>query len=256
MSTAAQLPTDLLRAVGKALPRSKPRVVAALSLDLVGVWFGLRTAVLVDSCLLSEKEARALANALETRNVHLMVLYEPVSGQTLVVNRDLLEERLLEKVTLVDVGGREPLLLSTPPPSLVSLVNSLAAPTPTSFLSLSLPNPDRPHDLIPLVGVLLDYAVAYTLGESAGPNCLDGRELVVVEAALVDEGGARQRLLSFSYPRSLSTDNLALKPLAVMHALQLKLDVRLSAAQAHHPELRAVRVEVDSRRVVLDQVAL
>ncbi|GAA5908766.1 hypothetical protein JCM8208_006781 [Rhodotorula glutinis] len=256
MSTAVQLPTELLEAVGKALPRSKRRAVSSLSLDLAGAWFGLRTAVLVDSCLLSEMEARALANAFESHQPRLIVLHEPISGQTLVVNRDLLDERLREEVPLVDVGGQEPVLLSTPPSSLLALVHSLASSPPTSFLSLELPDPHRPQDLVPLVGILLDYAVAYTLGNSDGRNCLGGRELVVVEAELVGEDGERQRLLSFSYPSSLSIDHPALEPTAVVDSLQLKLDERLSTARAQHQELQRVRLEVGFRQVVLDQVAL
>ncbi|GAA5834474.1 hypothetical protein JCM9279_004326 [Rhodotorula babjevae] len=256
MSAAAELPAELLKAVGQALARSKARVVSSLSHDLAGVWFRLRTAVLVDSCLLSEKEARTLAKALESTRPSLFVLHEPVSGQTLVVNRDLLEDRLREQVPLVDVGGREPLVLSIPPPSLAALLASLSSSSPTSFLSLDLPDPDRPQNLVPLVGILLDYAVAYSLGDSDGRNCLGGRDLVVVEAALVNEGGGRQRLLSFSYPSSLSTDDPALEPLSVVRLLQLKLDARLSTARAQHRELERVWIEVDSRAVVLDQVAL
>ena len=42
MSTAAQLPQELLKAVRQALPRSQHRAVAALSLDLLSAWLDLR----------------------------------------------------------------------------------------------------------------------------------------------------------------------------------------------------------------------
>lgn len=54
------------------------------------------------------------------------------------------------------------------------------------FLLLALPDPDRPYDLVGLVGFLLEYEVAYSLEASSdGTNCLRGVELVLVEAALV-----------------------------------------------------------------------
>jgi hypothetical protein len=57
-------------------------------------------------------------------------------------------------------------------------------------MMLSLPESDRPQDLIPLAGYLLEYLVAYNLGQHEsreGENCLGGNELILIEARLVDE---------------------------------------------------------------------
>ncbi|BGO94691.1 hypothetical protein JCM10020v2_006397 [Rhodotorula toruloides] len=186
---------------------------------------------------------------------NLSVAHEPVSGQTLVLNRDLLAERVVEDVTFIDVGGREAVLLDGPPPSFRSLLTSVAAHRSSSpFLSLTLPSPGHPTDLIPFVGFLIDYPVAYCLShEGDGRNCLGGEELVVTEAELVGPGEMRQRLLAFSYPIRLAP---SIPPQAIAEALENKLRARLAKAATTHPELQGCRVEVGQRNVTLDQVAL
>ncbi|TNY20606.1 hypothetical protein DMC30DRAFT_244463 [Rhodotorula diobovata] len=258
MSSPVQLPQELLAAVEEALPRSKRRATAALARDLAGAWWGLRTAVLVDSCMLSESDAAALGSQLAKASIDaLFVLHEPVSGQTLVVNRELLKARLDKPdVAIVDVGGRVPVVLPSPPPSLSALLDSLSssvAASSASYITLVLPDPSRPQDLVPLVGLLLDYPVAYSLGASEGPNCVGGRELVVVEAALFGPRGTRERLLSFSYPCGLPSGP---EGSLLVERLHLTLSTRLAAAQAVHPELEGAQIEVEERMVVLDQVAL
>lgn len=159
----------------------------------------------------------------------LFVLHEPVSGQTLVVNRELLKARLDKPdVAIVDVGGRVPVVvrpsasgyplrvtdatvrqLPSPPPSLSALLDSLSssvAASSASYITLVLPDPSRPQDLVPLVGLLLDYPVAYSLGASEGPNCVGGRELVVVEAALFGPRGTRCVCPSRTRPMSRKLD--------------------------------------------------
>lgn len=190
--------------------------------------------MLLDTCSLSEDEAAALGWALQVPSTasppstphrstdrpvvctqalqkNLSGAHEPVSGQTLVLNRDLLAERVVEDVTFIDVGGREAVLvrparpytvrrgleialqLDGPPPSFRSLLTSVAAHRSSSpFLSLTLPSPGHPTDLIPFVGFLIDYPVAYCLShEGDGRNCLGGEELVVTEAELVGPGEMR-----------------------------------------------------------------
>lgn len=83
--------------------------------------------------------------------------------------------------------------LDSPPTPFHALFTSLSAhPASAPLLSLSLPSADRPADLIPLVGFLLDYPVTYCLShEGDGRNCLGGEELVVTEAELVGPQGSR-----------------------------------------------------------------
>ncbi|BGP04568.1 hypothetical protein NBRC10512_004879 [Rhodotorula toruloides] len=273
MNTAVPLPETLSKAVQRALPRWNRRRCATLAGELSTLWWGLRTAVLLDTCSLSEDEAAALGWALQALQKNLSVAHEPVSGQTLVLNRDLLAERVVEDVTFIDVGGREAVLvrparpytvrrgleialqLDGPPPSFRSLLTSVAAHRSSSpFLSLTLPSPGHPTDLIPFVGFLIDYPVAYCLShEGDGRNCLGGEELVVTEAELVGPGEMRQRLLAFSYPIRLAP---SIPPQAIAEALENKLRARLAKAATTHPELQGCRVEVGQRNVTLDQVAL
>ncbi|KAJ8297086.1 UPF0739 protein C1orf74 [Rhodotorula toruloides] len=255
MNTAVPLPETLSKAVQRALPRWNRRRCATLAGELSTLWWGLRTAVLLDTCSLSEDEAAALGWALQALQKNLSGAHEPVSGQTLVLNRDLLAERVVEDVTFIDVGGREAVLLDGPPPSFRSLLTSVAAHRSSSpFLSLTLPSPGHPTDLIPFVGFLIDYPVAYCLShEGDGRNCLGGEELVVTEAELVGPGEMRQRLLAFSYPIRLAP---SIPPQAIAEALENKLRARLAKAATTHPELQGCRVEVGQRNVTLDQVAL
>ncbi|GAA6047137.1 hypothetical protein JCM3770_006919 [Rhodotorula araucariae] len=256
MSSAMQAPNTLVEVLTTALPRFSRRNHAALAHNLAGVWWGLRTAVLIDSCMLSEMEAQALGRHLE--GASLTVLYEPVSEQTLVADQALLKRCLCNHVSFVDVGGRRPVLLEAPPPAFNTLVAQLTPARDPGFLSLSLPNPDTPQDLVPLVGFLLDYPVAYSVGASEdGRNCLGGVELCVVEATLVGASTTRQRLLSFSYPISLTLcADSRLDPDNIVSTLRSKLGARLAAAQEIYAELLGAVIEVDRRTVVLDQVAL
>ncbi|KAK4332168.1 LOW QUALITY PROTEIN: hypothetical protein RTBOTA2_000331 [Rhodotorula toruloides] len=252
---AVPLPEKLLKAVQRALPRWNRRRCATLAGELSTLWWGLRTAVLLDTCSLEEDEAAALGTALQAVQKNVFVAYEPVSGQTLAVNRDLLAERTVEDVLFVDVGGSEPVLLDNPPTSFHALLTSLSAHSPSSpSPCLTLPSPDHPTNLIPLVGFLLDYPVAYYLShERGGRNCLGGEELVVTEAELVEPGETRQRLLAFSYPARLAK---SISSEATAKALEDKLRARLASGITIHPELRGCRIDVAQRNVTLDQVAL
>ncbi|PRQ76913.1 hypothetical protein AAT19DRAFT_12331 [Rhodotorula toruloides] len=229
MGPAVPLPEKLLKAVQRALPRWNRRRCATLAGELSTLWWGLRTAVLLDTCSLEEDEAAALGTALQAVQKNVFVAYEPVSGQTLA--------------------------LDNPPTSFHALLTSLSAHSPSSpSPCLTLPSPDHPTNLIPLVGFLLDYPVAYYLShERGGRNCLGGEELVVTEAELVEPGETRQRLLAFSYPARLAK---SISSEATAKALEDKLRARLASGITIHPELRGCRIDVAQRNVTLDQVAL
>ncbi|GAA6036667.1 hypothetical protein JCM8097_001288 [Rhodosporidiobolus ruineniae] len=263
-ATALPLPRELVTAVTGVLPRSSTTQRLRLANDLASLYWGLRTAVLVDCVMLSQAEAEALGRALNTQNDLCFTVYEPATEQTIVVNR-LLARKTLEKrpgsggSACIEVGGREPVLLPHIPPSSASILSAIASYDNSSPFLL-LPPVDRPWDLVPVVGCLLDYPVQYSLASSEnGRNCLGGRELVVVEAQLMfaDLDGASRRLLSFSYPASFAdTPEPPLSSPLLVSQLSDLLEERLEAAQATFPELRDSRIEVVGHRTVLDQVAL
>lgn len=142
------------------------------------------------------------------------------------------------------------------------------------FLLLALPDPDRPYDLVGLVGFLLEYEVAYSLEASSdGTNCLGGVELVLIEAALVSDESRwakfrprqsvcsadapshdRQALLAFSFPANLAACSLSGETVA--NAVKGRLERRLADARIAYTELEGARIEVSQRLVTLDRVAL
>lgn len=112
-------------------------------------------------CRLADK----LSFHAQTGKDSALVVYEPVSGQTLVVNRDLLATRVAAEVAFVDVGGSAPALVrqiavgfaayltDVPLPDSRPAILVLLAPfghlLPTSFVCLSLASlatiPSRPY---------------------------------------------------------------------------------------------------------------
>ncbi|GAA5851504.1 hypothetical protein JCM5353_001604 [Sporobolomyces roseus] len=246
---------ELTPTLERALPRLSKKKISLLAFELVGIVLGLRTATLIDSLLLTEQDTVVLADALSECKVTLLVVYEPVSGQAFIVNRDLLKDRVQQRAFFVDVGGRAPVLLGEKPESFTLLLDRISStPSSLNFLALSLPYQDRPQDLIPLIGYLLDYPVAYCLGESEdGRNCLGGIELTLVEGVLLDEYGESYRLLSFSYPTQLAEGKLS--PSSVCHKMKDLLEDRLRRVERVDYEEKCT-VEVETRIVVLDQVAL
>ncbi|GAA5869741.1 hypothetical protein JCM1840_000576 [Sporobolomyces johnsonii] len=274
-----ELPNDLLKLLARALPRLSKRQLSPLARDLVGVFWALRTAVLIDTVMLDEGDAQSLATAFgeSAEYPHLIVIHEAVSSQTLVVNALLLPERAKRLTAFVEVGGKTPRLvrsahpdiyllvltllplqLPQPPASFTALLKTVSSHSAdSSFLSLSLTAQSSPLALIPFVGYLLDYAAVYCLDESTdGRNCLGGVELVLCEGFL-NKSGDRHRLLSFSYPAFLADDESTLAVDLVRQTLLSTLRNRLRQAQSDHVHLAAVKVEVDVRGgVVLDQVAL
>ncbi|GAA5887471.1 hypothetical protein JCM5296_002584 [Sporobolomyces johnsonii] len=252
-----ELPNDLLKLLARALPRLSKRQLSPLARDLVGVFWALRTAVLIDTVMLDEGDAQALATAFG-EYPHLIVIHEAVSSQTLVVNAPLLPERAKRLTAFVEVGGKTPRLLPRPPASFAALLKTVSSHSAdSSFLSLTLPAQSSPLALVPFVGYLLDYAAVYCLDESTdGRNCLGGVELVLCEGFL-NKSGDRHRLLSFSYPAFLADDESTLAVDLVRQTLLSTLRNRLRQAQSDHVHLAAVQVDVDVRGgIVLDQVAL
>ncbi|GAA5955235.1 hypothetical protein JCM21900_002247 [Sporobolomyces salmonicolor] len=275
-----ELSNDLLKLLAKALPVLSKRQLSPLARDLVGVFWGLRTAVLIDSVMLDEGDAQSLANAFGAENTEfsrLIVIHEAISSQTLVVNRLLLAERAKRPTAFIEVGSKTPRLVRSahpdvcllaltllpsqllqPPSSFAALLETVTSHSADStFLSLSLPDQSSPLALIPFVGYLLDYAAVYCLDESMdGRNCLGGVELVLCEGFLINSG-ERHRLLSFSYPAFLADGQSILAGSHVRQALLGILQHRLRDAQSDHVHLSAMQVEVEVRGgIVLDQVAL
>ncbi|GAA5977339.1 hypothetical protein JCM5350_002434 [Sporobolomyces pararoseus] len=253
----SKLVEDLSQKLARGFPRSRKK----LAVELVPVVVGLKTASLIDSLLLSRKDANLLADCLAGIDPTLLVVFEEVSGQTLVVNRNLLDELLAQEIIFVEVGGNSPRQLPSRPDSFVDLLAQITSTSLSiSFLALTLTDPERPQALITLVGYLLDYSVAYSFVQERadGKNCLGGIELVLVEASLVDDSGLgeRARLLSFSYPASLVSDTPSLQPLTTTFNLRGKLEGRLSRASRFSSGPSNCRIEVESKIVVLDQVAL
>lgn len=153
----------------------------------------------------------------QTAQPELFVVYEPTTEQTFVVNRRFLRERLSDTVFFVEVGGKVPALvghsgalmlvhqrltqlsartqLETAPSSVQKLLDAIANHAATSsdssFFLLHLDPPGRTSDLIPLAGILLDYAAAYCVSSEDGSNCLSGRELHLIEAFSITAGSQR-----------------------------------------------------------------
>ncbi|GAA6058548.1 hypothetical protein JCM10212_006987 [Sporobolomyces blumeae] len=247
----------LARALTTRLSRVKRSTIRALSRELVPIVLGLRTATLVDSTSLSHDEAIALSRALDDVQVDgpLLVTHEPTSYQTIVINRDLL--RSPRRSFFVDVSAKAPAMLDRPPASFATLIDDLALIAPSISFHLIVLAPDVPaRSLIPFVGYLLDYPVAYCLSSIGGTeqNCLGNEPLILVEASLTDEtelGVDRLRLLSFSYPLRLARSTPDLARDRIVANLRETLAARI-ARRAHH----GLGVEITSREVVLDQVAL
>ncbi|GAA5870177.1 hypothetical protein JCM16303_001916 [Sporobolomyces ruberrimus] len=195
----SEIREQIERELSRVFPRFRKKKLSLLALEIVWVSVQLRTATLIDSFLLSSDEANILGDALQRVDTNITVAHEPYSGQTLVVNRKILSSRTPQDTVFIEVGGRYPQIvrqlcytLSTPPEPFRELLSQVTAASPSAtFVSLSLPDPDRPQDLIPLVGHLLDYKIAYTLGASSegGANCLGGTELFLVEASVQIEQG-------------------------------------------------------------------
>ncbi|GAA6015181.1 hypothetical protein JCM11491_000495 [Sporobolomyces phaffii] len=244
----------------RAFPYSARNKLVLLALELVGVVSGLRTATLIDTLLLSESDARILADTLNELDKTLLVVYESVSGQTLVLSRNLLERRSARPPVFVEVAGATPKIIPNCSPAFIALLSQITSTLSSSsaFLLLSLPDPERPQELVPLVGHLLDYRVAYTLeGEAGrgftGTNCLGGRELVLVEVSAVDDQGETLRLFSFSYPACLVESEPTLDRSAVVQELEREYGRRTEEVER---EQGRVRIEVETRLVELDRVAL
>jgi hypothetical protein len=174
--------------------------------------------------------------------------------------------------------------LETAPLGAQKLLEAIANHAATSsFCLLHLDPPGRTSDLIPLAGILLDYATAYCVNSGDGSNCLGGRELHLIEAFSITAGGqrfdggihfpmitykshstltllrslhSRNHLFSFSYPAEIVSSTPALKPNAVVAQVDRKLQARFREAQQRYPELVGFSMEVKYSTVTLDQVAL
>ncbi|GAA5861499.1 hypothetical protein JCM3774_000271 [Rhodotorula dairenensis] len=258
MILTVELPHELLhRLQGDPLRLGAMRG-ALLTANLEGVWWGTRTAALVDRASFDQEGARQLADCLQAAQPELVVVFEPASEQTFVVNRRLLEARLAQSVAIIDVGGQHPTLLETVPPGVQKLTDLIAkyADSGNSFCLLRLEPPSRTSDLVTLAGILLDYEVAYRVAGEDGPNCLGGRELVLIEAFSITARGQRNPLFSFSYPAEIAVATPTLEPEQVVARVDRKLQGRFLKAQRQFPELAGFSVEVKSSTVTLDQVAL
>ena len=75
--------------------------------------------------------------------------------------------------------------------NLLEAIADHAASSDSPCCLLDLEPPGRTSDLIPLAGILLDYATAYCVSSEDGSNCLGGRELYLIEAFSVTAGGQR-----------------------------------------------------------------
>ncbi|KAG0666093.1 hypothetical protein C6P46_005444 [Rhodotorula mucilaginosa] len=250
MILTTELPQELLHRLRDHPLRLSAMRSALLAANLEGVWWGSRASFDQDG-------ARQLGECLQTAQPELFVVYEPTTEQTLVVNRRLLRERLAETVLFIEVGGKEPALLETAPLGAQKLLEAIANHAATSsFCLLDLDPPGRTSDLIPLAGILLDYATAYCVNSGDGSNCLGGRELHLIEAFSITAGGQRNHLFSFSYPAEIVSSTPALKPNAVVAQVDRKLQARFREAQQRYPELVGFSMEVKYSTVTLDQVAL
>ncbi|GAA5865457.1 hypothetical protein JCM8547_001250 [Rhodosporidiobolus lusitaniae] len=258
METAVPLPAELLELLKQSLPCLRPPQRTRHAVDLFGLWSGLRTAVLLDSLILSEEEAERLGRGLSASSLPLFVIHEPATGQTLAVNSRLARQMKKEEAGCVEVGGEKPVLLDRLPPSSQAIFALIASHDPSSSPFLFLPRVERPYDLVGAVGRLLDYPIPYCFAQSEdGKNCLGGVELLVMEAFLVGSGG-RQRIMSFSYPALLDDQlsNNPSQPGTVSSRLQYCLSRRLDQAMEAVPVLRKCKIEVEQHLAVLDQVAL
>ncbi|GAA5922590.1 uncharacterized protein JCM15063_003355 [Sporobolomyces koalae] len=251
---AANLKDGLVQRLKVGLPKLSRQKVSLLARELVAVAVGVRAATLIDSIMLSEDDASMLAQALRQDDRSLLTVHEPESGQTVVINRDILAQRKSSRQSIfVEVGGTEPVVLDEPPNAIESLLDQILHTSALdSFMRLSLPYTATPRSLIPLVGYLLDYPVAYCLDLSPdGRNCLGACELVLVEAVLLD-GDDESHLLSFSYPALLHKADQALDPTNVCAQLESELVSRLKKTSMSD----RCSIQVAHRSITLDQVAL
>ncbi|KWU46650.1 hypothetical protein RHOSPDRAFT_31466 [Rhodotorula sp. JG-1b] len=259
MILTTELPQELLHRLRDAPLRLSAMRSALLAANLEGVWWGSRTAALVDRASFDQDGARQLGGCLQTAQSELFVVYEPTTEQTFVVNRRLLRERLSETVLFIEVGGKEPALLEAAPSGTQKLLEAIAnhaATSDSSFCLLDLDPPGRTSDLITLAGILLDYATAYCVSSEYGSNCLGGRELQLIEAFSVTAGGQRNPFFSFSYPAEIISSWPTLEPVTVVAQVDRKLQARFRKAQQRYPELVGFSMEVKHGTVTLDQVAL
>jgi hypothetical protein len=147
----------------------------------------------------SDESCSQLGSGYDT----IVVVHEPESSQTLVINRTLLESRMQDERDpfFLGVSGRLPTLVrhldqcihpnlttsiqvDTPPFLRPLLLSIISHPPNVAFLSLSLPTSHSPPEvLIPFSGYILEYPTVYCVDHS-GKNCLGGRELVLVKAIL------------------------------------------------------------------------
>ncbi|GAA5980714.1 hypothetical protein JCM10908_001747 [Rhodotorula pacifica] len=278
MILTVELPQELLNRLRDAPLRLNAMRSALLTANLEGVWWGTRTAALVDRASFDQDGARKLGECLQAAQSDLFVVFEPTSEQTFVVNRRLLRERLSEHVAFVEVGVQQPALVSgltfiapalfkadnfplpeqlhTRPERLKPLLDKISThPANDPFCLLALESSSRTSDLIVLAGVLLDYATAYCVA-GEGPNCLGGRELNLIEAFSITAKGQRNHLFSFSYPTEIISSSRDLAPSTVIAAVEGKLQKRFREAQRRYSELAGFSVEVKHSTVTLDQVAL
>ncbi|ORY88511.1 hypothetical protein BCR35DRAFT_351017 [Leucosporidium creatinivorum] len=254
----ALLHRDIAAALQKVLPPSTARLQPALVRDIWAVSLWLKTTTLLDTILLDEAQARALAAAfdeikdLRPKDNKLVVLHEPISGQTLVGTTFYLFG-LISKAEkrpfcrYLDVSGKEPVLLAinNRPPQVGDLQYQILATfgaggggmeSFASFILLKLKENQSPQALIPFVGYYLDYPVAYSVGECLTPaiqdveeeqrsNCLGDVDLTVFSAQWTEDdslsGYKRAQdaspwhpLFSFSVPTSL-LPSLAARPTSV-----------------------------------------
>ncbi|GAA5826874.1 hypothetical protein JCM11251_002138 [Rhodosporidiobolus azoricus] len=264
MGGAAPLPIELLDLVAAALPRLNRPLRTRLAEELTGLWWGLRTGVLIDSVMLSEREAEALGNGLSSSIFPLFVVYESTSGQTLGVHGALAERFKEGETRCIEVGGNDPVLSTRLPPIARTILRTIASHSSSPSFSpfLRLDPVERPHDLVGPVGCLLDYPMTYCISNQTGQNCLGGVTLQLDELSLANETtGARRHLLAYSFPSDLFKPE-PIKPGSVppprMHNLTSELSRRLSHSNKLRPQwgLEECGISGRTREVVLDRVAL
>lgn len=113
--------------------------------------------------------------------------------------------------------------------------------------------------MVPLVGYLLEYSVAYTLDGDRQTNCLGGRELVVIEVWLGTADDPRAHLLlAFSCPSELLAPqgSLPFSLEQLVNRLRDKYTSRLLAALSEGGAVGWRQIEVQVQRVCQDRFAL
>ncbi|GAA6004345.1 hypothetical protein JCM10207_000678 [Rhodosporidiobolus poonsookiae] len=259
METAVPLPTELVDLLAEALPNLSDKQRSLLSVDIAGLWWGLRTAVLIDCATLEQSEAESLGVALRANhNYDLFVAFEPSSGQTLAINAEYAKSRWQGISFCTEVGGSEPVLLPklpAPACALLASIRTLRGRGDPFVLLLPVSNP---LDLVPAVGHLIDYMFPYAVSNEDGRNCLGGVELEVCEAFLTSrDSGRKHRLLSFSYPTQLCSGASArVSSELIKQTMEALLSARLDEARGLYPEMRACAIEVMQSRRTMERVAL